>query len=363
MKAVFTELITKLKTAVPALRYLNWDIGQLDGYYLKPSVTLPCALLSFPQIATEPIGNNALMADVILNIKLCTERLSHTSNLAPMAVQAKGLEIWELQKAITKALHGKDGISYNTIQQIAIQQEQREDGLQVLNIQLGFIVEDYTASPTTQIITPMDAFINDADNLLPIPPNTTHYVADFATFNSATFLDSLIKNGGQFFYDCTHFKSISQGIEQDNVYSATFTNVNLSDVPTQQYPYKTIPQYFNNSTFFIDTKWLDFLGEVKNLTSNLFTLIQPSPWSEVDAGFPNAQVGGVPTNKFDGRGIYGEGFQLVWPIGVDWSMHVDYWYSLDGLNFENKHTIVFSNNGMLIDGGFVPAGNKTAIKL
>jgi hypothetical protein len=354
MQIVYSEIITKLKTTIPALRYLNWDIGQLDGYYLKPPVSYPCALISFPQIATEPIGNNALMADVVMNIKLCTEKLSQTSNLVPATVMAKGNEIWVLQKAITKALHGTDGISYNTIQQIAIQHEQREDGLQVLNIQLGFIVEDFSAVPTTHIITPMGAMVVDGTTELPplLPPSGRCFVADFATFNSYNYLESLYFQDTQYRYTCTSFTIDSLAVSTS--FAMQFTRPNQKDIDIQVAPFITIPSY-DQIGFYRDDNWKVFVVALM-AAIRLPMIVNGSPLDDKkDTNYPSEQI--------NVNHVYGEGFQLAWSKPTTWSFTIDYAY----INYlgvvQTLHTIEFSNDGMTIDGATVACANKTEITI
>jgi hypothetical protein len=353
MQNIYTEILTRLKTKVPTLRYINWDIGQLDGYYLKPSVTFPCALISFPQINTEPIGNNALMADVVMNIKLCTEKLSNTSNLVPATVMAKGNEIWVLQKAITKALHGTDGTNYNTIQQISIQQEQREDGLNVLNIQLGFIAEDFTNIPITHIITPMGAYVMDADNPIALPPTGTLQIADFATFNSNSYLEDIVAGGGQYGYRCINF--FSSGVYTNINYTKSFSRTNTKTLDVQIPPYDTIPAYTVNS-FNYDKNWIDFLQDLFTNIGWAWMRFNTSPYDgkKEQATYPIGMQSGV----------YGEGFQLAWPQNYNWSFEIEYMYDESGTgDWATNHTVRFTNDGMYVDGALVSYANGKIITL
>lgn len=81
MNDVFEEVMAHIAAGATGVRYMNWDIGQLDGYYLKPGVSFPCALISFPQINFESQGNLTQHGDTFMQIKLATASLSNTSNL------------------------------------------------------------------------------------------------------------------------------------------------------------------------------------------------------------------------------------------------------------------------------------------
>lgn len=151
MNNVFEEVMAKL-VSIDEIRYVNWDIGQMNGYYMRPSVTFPCVLISFPNLDFEDMSNATQMGTVAMQLKIVTQSLSQTSNLTPALVRAKGNEIWEIEKLIHKKLHTQDGNSFNSMSRVKTQIEPREDGYNVLNTFYAFAKEDYNAQPITRMV-------------------------------------------------------------------------------------------------------------------------------------------------------------------------------------------------------------------
>ena len=360
MNTVYEEVMAAIKT-LATIRYSNWDIGQLSGYYLKPNVSFPCALISFPQIGLDGMGSGSQMGDVVMQLKIATASVSNTSSLTPSVVRAKGNEIWLIEKQLCKLLHGASGMSFNSMQRIRIQNEEREDGIQVLNVFYTFTTQDHTAKIVSHFITPMAAQVNASFHFGTgpwVPPTTvTKKIASYATFNSDDFLDTFTKAGYSYGYRVAScgFNGEDLGSGFDQMYST----LHREPIPTQVPPRDTVPAYFNGDEFFnYDRNFFDWLN---TLPISNFLTFWPSPMTKmsnghIDTGYPMQMAEGSISDPFSISTLYGEGMDIEADELANFSLEIDYLYS-DGTSIVTGHTIEFTETGMYIDGAFVPNAN------
>ena len=365
MNDVFEEVMTHITAASTGIRFINWDIGQLSGFYLKPGVSFPCALISFPQIKYEDLSDQIQMGDTFMQIKLATESLSNTSNLTPLQVRHKGNEIWDIERLLTKSLQGKNGISHNSMTRVSIKKEEREDGINVLNIVYTFMKQDYTNQPTKHFVSQVKfellKFINDGSLIL-------RKVSDYATFNSDMWLNTFTtemkaKYAYQIISCSFNGNPVDMGEKQ------TFNTTNQTDVPVQSAPYNTIPAHNIDDPYGMhltyDQNWIEFL--TSNPISEFLTF-RPSPWKQyLDGGsgytgeqnYPidNLRANMFILGEFSDITVYGEGFQIDCLLTDTFSIEVEYSYIDHANNEVAAHTIEFTEAGMYIDGAYIPAAH------
>lgn len=118
MKHIFLEVQQRIETEVPEIKWIDEDSGQLEGYYERPPVLFPCALIDFDDVDFEDLGTGMQMANGIIKIKVGFNPLHQTNNKTPMPVKTKALERFDLLAKLNAALHGWGGEKFTTLSRI-----------------------------------------------------------------------------------------------------------------------------------------------------------------------------------------------------------------------------------------------------
>lgn len=157
MNAPFSTLLTALQTRVkellPAIKWVDQDYGQLEYYDQRPAVEFPCLLVDFDNFQFEDAGEAIQFATGNVVLRLAFAPYSNTSNITPDQWKQKGLQYYELEWALYKALHGwKPNAElpdehYGYMMRVSSDTEKREDPFRVRRLIYSVTFEDYNASP------------------------------------------------------------------------------------------------------------------------------------------------------------------------------------------------------------------------
>jgi hypothetical protein len=130
---LFLDLCNRLKTAVPELRWIDQDFGQLEHFQVRPEVSFPCALIDFASAQYSGLSNHGReqVGEVMINIRLGFTPFSQSYHAAPLDVKEKALEYYNLEQKIFEALQGwapeKDNDNYSQpLTRQSVMTEQRD---------------------------------------------------------------------------------------------------------------------------------------------------------------------------------------------------------------------------------------------
>lgn len=146
----YLELMARIKAAVPAIKYINQDLGQLEEDTDRPSVSFPCVLIDFDDFQFTDESYNAQMGEGNVAIRLGHAPYSNGSSLSPDTVRVKALEYYELEHLLVKALQGWEGTEFGPMTRIAEGNEKREDKLRVRYIIFKVAYQDNSTIDTFQ---------------------------------------------------------------------------------------------------------------------------------------------------------------------------------------------------------------------
>ena len=127
------------------LQQVDMDKGQLEFYDTRPAVAFPCALIKVEITQTESLGNNIQRCYGRGTIRVAFDYTGQTSLKTPDALQEQSLDYFEILKGIYSAVQGKTAGAGKFDRQSAIE-EQRTDGLKVLNMPFTTVWLDQSAS-------------------------------------------------------------------------------------------------------------------------------------------------------------------------------------------------------------------------
>jgi hypothetical protein len=85
------KAVKEIIATVPAIKYFNWDLGQLDFYSNRPAIQLPCCLVDFnTDYKTQQFNNQH--GKFKLSVRLAFDAFNDISSLAPDDVEELGLQ-------------------------------------------------------------------------------------------------------------------------------------------------------------------------------------------------------------------------------------------------------------------------------
>lgn len=105
MKTIYTAIIARLQAEVPALKWIDMNMGQLDTNE-RPAVMLPCAMISIKIPSAKSITDTLQDCKGQITILLGFDNLDRTSANAPEAVRNAGLAVYDVIADVYAALQG-----------------------------------------------------------------------------------------------------------------------------------------------------------------------------------------------------------------------------------------------------------------
>ncbi len=116
MKTIYTAIIARLKEQVPALKWTDMNIGQLETIE-RPSVMFPCALVTIkiPKASDESHTGKTQNCVGQINITLGFDVPERTSGNAPEANRLQGLAAYDVIADVYAALQGFYTEKFNSL--------------------------------------------------------------------------------------------------------------------------------------------------------------------------------------------------------------------------------------------------------
>src|SRR4051812_48929211 len=93
---IFLAIQQQIQTAVPAVRYIDQDLGQLKSN-IRPPVSWPCVLVDFEDFNFENMGENVQIAKGIVVLRLGFAPYSNSSQVAPAPYVQQALGYYDLE--------------------------------------------------------------------------------------------------------------------------------------------------------------------------------------------------------------------------------------------------------------------------
>jgi len=164
---IYLSIMARIKTKVPAVRYVNQDLGQLENYNPstgRPAVSFPCVLIDFDDFNADDLTHNIQELEGDISLRIALDTWSSASSLNDATTKAKALAYYDIEHEVYKALHGycpgnADTCGYLT--RTATSTEKREDPIRVRTIRFKLRFKDNSAAETQSTTTAMPAFAAD----------------------------------------------------------------------------------------------------------------------------------------------------------------------------------------------------------
>lgn len=103
---LYLAIEKKIKDAVPEIRMVAIDIGQLDYYETRPAVTWPCVLIDFSEANFSNEGENVQWMDGAVLLRVGFSPFSQATSITPDVSMKTALGFFEIENKIYTALQG-----------------------------------------------------------------------------------------------------------------------------------------------------------------------------------------------------------------------------------------------------------------
>ena len=156
MKQVIQNIQDRLTQAVPELKYVDQDWGQMD-LYANPPVKYPCALIDIQSAQYTNDGNFIQQGTATVVIRLFDLKLSNSSQGAPENQKENAKKIWQLIEDVNKALHGQNFLQegYGLPMREQMRRTKRKDGCYQTELYYSVQFTDTTCQPEPIPVSPV----------------------------------------------------------------------------------------------------------------------------------------------------------------------------------------------------------------
>jgi len=142
MKVIFKTIQDTITSKVAAVRWVDFDLGQLDAE--KPPVSFPCALVGFSSGEYAVIGQDSNVGLVTVEVALAFQLRERTHSKASATFKDEALEHLDTVEAVRTALSGLEGSTFKALDYLGFSNDRRAD-LRVWR--LRFSCAHYPAAP------------------------------------------------------------------------------------------------------------------------------------------------------------------------------------------------------------------------
>lgn len=144
MKTIYTAITARLKEKVPAMRWIDFDKGQLEATE-RPPVAFPCALLTISVTGTKNITDHIQDCAGQLRVRLAFDQQMKTDSATPEEHIRKALEPYDVIADVYAALQGFGTQHFDSLSRTRQGKENSRHGLFIYAIDFAINFEDETA--------------------------------------------------------------------------------------------------------------------------------------------------------------------------------------------------------------------------
>lgn len=161
---LYLAILERITAKVPAIRFIEQDLGQLEFYEIRPAVTWPCALIDMQETNYSEInGSVQQMAEGVIQIRLGLVKYSDSSNLTPAQWREKSLAYLEREQEVILALHNWAPPGFGKLLRRRSVSEKREDDIKVRSLLFAQSHTDTSLMPAKVLVPRPNPTIQDVD--------------------------------------------------------------------------------------------------------------------------------------------------------------------------------------------------------
>jgi hypothetical protein len=145
---LFLSLQERIQAEVPAISYIDHDLGQLSNKN-RPPVSWPCVLIDFDNFRFKNLGENVQTAKGIVVFRLGFAPHTSSSAITPEAAKEQALGYYDIEWDLHKSLHGwSPGEEFGSLSRMSatIPQESGQ-GIRIRELHYKIAFDDYSTKP------------------------------------------------------------------------------------------------------------------------------------------------------------------------------------------------------------------------
>ena len=143
MKTIYTAVLARLTEKIPALKWVEMDIGQLSQP--KPSVAFPCALVGIKLPKCKSITDSLQDCQAQISIRLAFDTTMRTAAATPEEARNASLAVYDVIANVYATLQGWGTEHFNTLDRTSQGDEPTKNGMFVYKLEVTAQFEDATA--------------------------------------------------------------------------------------------------------------------------------------------------------------------------------------------------------------------------
>ena len=145
---LYQGVVERLTAQVPAIRYIDQDLGQLENYDVRPPVSWPCCLLDIDEFDFTEMENTQNQMGVGLVIcRIGLVKYTESNNLVPENIRENALQYFEIEQMVYTALHGWSPDGFTRLLRRKAKTEKRDDDIRVRIVPFAISFKDASAAP------------------------------------------------------------------------------------------------------------------------------------------------------------------------------------------------------------------------
>jgi hypothetical protein len=155
---LLNDLINKIDSLTQGgnklIRYTEQDFGQLENYEMRPAVAWPCALIDVEEMQySDQQNHHEQLAQCIVTIRIGLVKYTDANSITPTNIREKGLQFYETESEVAKALHGWAPTGFGKLLRRAAGTEHREDDIRVRVLKFAISYTDDIGKKSRQAVT------------------------------------------------------------------------------------------------------------------------------------------------------------------------------------------------------------------
>ncbi len=152
---IFKKIMERIETEVPEIKYIDLDLGQLEGNSIRPAVAFPCSLVDFENFDFTNLTQHSQVAEGDVIIKLGYAQFSKSDNAIDPLWRDFALDYFDLEWKLQKALHGwSPGDEFGYLTMTNATRENKPQSIRVRTVRYRLEFEDHSTKLVQQTLTP-----------------------------------------------------------------------------------------------------------------------------------------------------------------------------------------------------------------
>lgn len=145
-KTLFLALQEHIAKEVPEIKFIDQNIGQYGFDDFRAKVAFPAILIDFPNTTFSALAGNIQLGVASVEISLFFDVYAQTYHFAPHETKEIGLNYFEIEQKVFKALQGfnANGLCTPFVRSEVRSQNNNEIGMRIRQLYFSTEFEDYT---------------------------------------------------------------------------------------------------------------------------------------------------------------------------------------------------------------------------